>query len=221
MPYPFAYFLQQEGGNTILKTFSVPQEGNTASNIVPNTQLQQAFNFQPGFILKVNAQGFGEEEWEVVVSAYNETYFHCRQYNAYAYFINNGTMFYFTNYFGSRKSLLYLFYQAAYKVLLSTEKRITIADTFPQNIFGKHPLKWIQDLLSPFGIFLKMQYSSYVKQDDDTLGGGSILLESRADQQMAGTLKEKMQARVEISNGRIHSFRVELNNKTIEAICGK
>lgn len=220
MAYPFAYYLQQEAVNSLLKTFSVPAEGSLAGNIVPNTQLQHAFNFQPGFIMKAAAPGYVNEEWEVMVSAYNETYFYCSQHHTYAYFINNGTMFYFTNYFGKRNTLLYLFYQAAYKVLLSSEKKITISDTYPQDIFGNHPLKWVQDLLAPFHIFMKMQYSSYVKQADDLLGGGSILLESRADQKMAGSTKQKMLALVEISDGRIHSFRVELNDKKIEAICG-
>lgn len=218
--YPFAYFLQHDGGNTALKTYTVPQESDTISNIVPNIQLQQAFEFPPGFILKVTAQGYKEEEWEVMVSAYNETYFYCRQQQAYAYFINNGTMFYFTNYFGNHRSLLYHFYKAAYKVVLSTDKKITITDTYPQNIFGRHPLKWIQDLLAPFYLFMKMKYSSNVKQNDNMMGGGTIVLESRADQQLGNNQQQKMTARVVITNGKLQAFRVGLSNKQIEAICG-
>jgi len=218
--YPLAYFLQHEGSNTALKTYTVPQESDTISNIVPNMQLQQAFEFPPGFILKVTAQGYKEEEWEVMVSAFNETYFYCRQQHAYAYFINNGTMFYFTNYFGNHRSLLYHFYKAAYKVMLSTDKKITITDTYPQNIFGRHPLKWIQDLLAPFYLFMKMKYTSNVKQDDNMMGGGTIVLESRADQQLGNNLQQKMTARVVITNGKLQAFRVEFSNKQIEAICG-
>jgi hypothetical protein len=66
--YPLAYFLQHDDGTTALKTYTVPQESDTISNIVPNMQLQQAFEFPPGFILKVTAQGYKEEEWEVMVS---------------------------------------------------------------------------------------------------------------------------------------------------------
>lgn len=219
LAYPFAYFLQQDSGNSILKSYSVPHEGNIAGNIVPNTQLQLAFDFQPGFIMKVTAQGYQDEEWEVMVSAYNETYFYCSQHNVYAYFINNSTVFYFTNYFGNRQSLLYLFFQAAYKVILCTDKKITITDTFPQNIFGRHPLKWIQDLLAPFYIFMKMKYTGSVQQDDDMMGGGTIVLNSQADQHLGGIIKQKMSARVEVSNGKLHAFRIESDNNKIEVIC--
>ncbi len=217
--YPLAYFLQQQNVNGILKTYSVPLENNIVGNILPNTQLQQAFEFKPGYIMKVTAAGYEEEEWEVMVSIYNETYLYCSRHHAYAYFINNGTMFYFTNYFGSRQSLLYLFYQAAYKVILSTDKKITVTDTFSQNIFATHPLKWLQDLLAPFWIFMKMKYTGMVIKDDDMLGGGNIVLKSYTQQYMPNTIKQKMLAGIEIHNGKIHVFRVELNNKKIEALC--
>ena len=104
--------------------------------------------------------------------------------------------------------------------MLSTDKKVTITDTYPQNIFGRHPLKWIQDLLAPFYLFMKMKYTSHVKQDDNMMGGGTIMLESRADQQLGNNLQQKMTARVVITNGKLQAFRVELSNKQIEAICG-
>jgi len=52
------------------------------------------------------------------------------------------------------------------------------------------------------------------------MGGGTIMLESRADQQLGNNLQQKMTARVVITNGKLQAFRVELSNKQIEAICG-
>lgn len=219
MQYPLAYFIEQKEGKAALKSFAVPELGTIAGNVAVNEQLQQAFSFQPGMIMKVFSEGYKDEEWEVMVSAYNETYFYCRRYNDYAYFINNGTMFYFTHYFGRRRSLLFLFYQAAFKVLMSTDKRITISDTFPRNTDGKHPLRWIQDLLSPFYLFMKTIYTCRVKQDDDVLGGGTIILESRVQQQLGRVMRQKMNTRIEIGRGKIKMFRAELNNKQIEVKC--
>ncbi|MGF2410785.1 urea transporter [Ferruginibacter sp.] len=219
LAYPLAYFLQQQNGNSIIKTYSVPLENNIVGNIIPNAQLQQAFDFKPGYIMKVTAAGYEEEAWEVMVSTYNETYFYCSRHHAYAYFINNGSMFYFTHYFGNQHTLLYLFYQAAYKIVLSTNKKITITDSFSQNIFATHPLKWFQDLLAPFFIFMKMKYTSMVIKDDDMLGGGNIVLKSYSQQYMPGSVKQKMLAGIEIQQGKLHGFNVAFNNNKIEASC--
>ena len=217
--YPLAYFIEQKEGSAALKNFAVPEQGTIAGNIAVNEQLQQAFSFQPGMIMKVFSEGYKDEEWEVMVSAYNETYFYCRRHNDYAYFVNNGTMFYFTQYFGQRRSLLFLFYQAAFKVLMSTDKRITINDTFPRNTEGRHPLRWIQDLLSPFHLFMKTIYTCNVMQDDDVLGGGIIILESRMQQQLGRAIQEKMNTRIVIGRGKIKMFRAEFNKKQIEVKC--
>lgn len=218
--YPLAYYVQYNENNSGLQQFTVPKEGEVVGNIVYNFGLKQAFAFLPGLVMKVTAPGYADEEWEVKVSAYNETYFHCKQHNDYAYFVNNGTMFYFTNYFGKRRSLLFLFFKVAFKILLSADKKITITDTYPRTITGRHPLRWIQDLVSPFFIFMKESYSCIVKEDDGGLGNGTIILETEAQHQMGRKMKKKMNARIEVNSGKLQSFRAELNNKKIEAICG-
>ena len=189
------------------------------SNILPNGQLQQAFNFQPGYILHVTAPGFDNEVWEVVTSIYNESYLYCSANNTFAYFINNGTVFYFTNYFGEKNTLLYYFYLSAYKVLLSSEKAITVTDTYPLNAFGTHPLKWLQDFVAPFVIFMKMKYESNTQHNDGLLSSGKICLESRQYKKLFLNNKETIKAKVEVENGQLQSFTISLSNKTIAAIC--
>ena len=219
MSYPIAYFKSRKDMDVSLNNFSVPAEGSFVSNIITDPQLQQAFNFQPGFCLLVNAVGFEQEEWEVVTSVYNESYLYCRQHNTFAYFINNGTVFYFTNYFGTKRSLLYQFYLAAYKVVLSSENSMTVTDTYPLNVFGYNPLRWIQDIMAPFHIFIKLKFESKLKTDGDILSGGNIFIESRHLQQLLWYTKQKSSATVFIKNGVIHSFNIKLPNKTIEVSC--
>ncbi len=219
MVYPLAYYIMQNSNGQQFENFSVPKEGTFAANILPNIQLQKAFSFQPGYILRVMAHGFAEEEWEVMTNMYNEPYLHCKLHNTFAYFINNGTVFYFTSYFGKKNTLLYYFYLAAYKILLSSEKPITVTDNYPLTVFGFHPLKWVQDFAAPFFIFMKMKYSSSVLQNDGLLPSGKIEIKSRQSKEILIQTKQTMNAALEVENGQLQSFKIELPTQTILATC--
>lgn len=217
--YPFAYFTVRENNTILLNNFKIPKEGSFISNIIANDQLQQAFNFQPGLLVKVNAKDFQEEEWEVFTSVYNETYFYCKQTKAAAYFKHNGNAFYFTHFMGEKNNLLFYFYEAAYKVLLSSENKINVKDNFPLSVYSLNAVKWLQDLLSPFYIFINMQFQSEVKKDSNALTGNSISFTSKKLLNLFGKEKHLSTAHVKIENNRLHSFTVQTNNKTIAAIC--
>ncbi len=219
LTYPISFFTVRENGNTVLQNFSTPKEGSFVSNINTNVQLQHAFNFQPGFVLKVNAEKFQEEEWEVCTSIYNETYLYCASQNAFAYFINNGNAFYFTNYFGKKNTLLFSFYEAAYKVLLSSQSKINVKDYFPVNVFSVSVVKWLQDVLAPFFIFIRMRFESEVKQDDGLLNSGNISFTSVKILELFGKNKQQSTATVNIENGQLSSFIIQTNNQTIQATC--
>ena len=219
LTYPISFFTVRENGNTVLQNFSTPKEGSFVSNVNANVQLQHAFNFQPGFVLKVNAEKFQEEEWEVCTSIYNETYLYCASQNAFAYFINNGNAFYFTNYFGKKNTLLFSFYEAAYKVLLSSQSKINVKDYFPVNVFSVSVVKWLQDVLAPFFIFIRMRFESEVKQDDGLLNSGNISFTSVKILELFGKNKQQSTATVNIENGQLSSFIIQTNNQTIQATC--
>lgn len=216
--YPLSFFYSRKDENEKLETFSVPNEGDFVTNVMTNKQLQKAFNFQPGFVFKVGADGYEPEEWEVFTSIYNESYLYCERHNAFAYFTYNGTLFYFTNYFGKKDTLLYLFYLAAYKVLLSSEKDISVNDNYPINILGFKPIRLIQDFIAPFSIFIKINYQSRVKKESG-LSDPVIELKSTQNQSIFGITKEKMQSTIIVQNGVLHAFNVIINNKTIKATC--
>ncbi len=219
IPYPFSYFIHRDGNDFQLGSFSVPEEGKFLTNLIPNASLQQAFNFQPGYQMHVAADDFDAERWEVCSSVYNETYLYCKEKNSFAYFINNGTVFYFTNYFGSKKSLLYLFYQVSFKVILSSDKVIKVEDHFPLNIFGMNCIKWIQDFVSPFYLFMKMHYTSTVTQDENLLQNSAISFISEQTQELFWNKKKLFNAITRIENGRLASFTIQINHQTIHAKC--
>lgn len=219
MEYPFSYFSSREANKFQLHSYTIPKEGNFVSNLTVNASLHQAFNFQPGFQLNVSAEGYTAETWEVCSSVYNETYLFCKEKNSYAYFINNGTAFYFTNFFGSKNSLLYLFYQVAFKVLLSSEKPITVTDYFPLNTISMNAIKWLQDIVAPFYLFVRMRYHSTVKQDDNILQNATISFISEQTQELFWNKKKLFTAKTHINKGILEGFSIQLNNKIIEVIC--
>jgi urea transporter/murein DD-endopeptidase MepM/ murein hydrolase activator NlpD len=219
MSYPFAYFTTREKNDIVFHTYKTPNEGSFLSNITTNDQLHQAFNFQPGYLLKVKADNYAEEEWEVGASVYNETYFYCKQTKAVAYFVHNGTVFYFTNFIGEKNNLLFYFYEAAYKVLLSSENKINVKDNFPLSVYAMNTVKWLQDLLSPFYIFLYMQFESEVKKDANTLHSGTLSFTSKRVLSLFGKEKKQSTATVSIENGKLHAFTIQTSKKRIEAIC--
>jgi urea transporter len=219
MPYPISYFVSRDEQTVAFSNFTVPKEGSFISNIETNTHLVKAFNFQPGFIMQVNAPGYETEEWEVFTTYYNETYFHCKTQNTYAYFVNNGTVFYFTNYFGKRDTLLHQFYQSAYKVLLSSERPLTIKDYFPVNSFVSTPIKWMQDLLSPFYLFIRLRYQSVVEVNTNQIGAGRQVVHSHQMQELLWKTTQKTEASIIIENGRISEFSFISKYRKTNVIC--
>ena len=217
--YPVAYFLSKQNKTQSLQTFSTPKEGSFISNITPNTQLQQAFNFQPGCSLRVEAPGFETEEWEAFTTIYNESYLYCSKHKSYAYFNNNGTLFYFTSYSGRKNTLLYYFFLSAYKIALTTEKQIVATDHLSQNHISIHWFKWLQDFVAPFYIFMKLKYQSQLTRSGDALGSGAIVLSSNINEHFFGMETKKLQSTIEIKNGQVAGFSIKKASKTIEAIC--
>lgn len=219
MSYPFSYFVSRDTHELQFSNFSVPTEGSILSNVLTNASLSSAFNFQPGFILKVLAEDYKTEEWEVNTTVYNETYFYCKEQDDYAYFVNDGTVFYFTNYFGNKQSLLYHFYQSAFKVLLSSEKALTLVDYFPLNSFVSTPIKWVQDLLAPFYLFIRLKYESTVALDSNQIGIGRQVINSKQIQELVWNKTIKSEASIIIENGKISEFSFTTNQQKIKALC--
>jgi murein DD-endopeptidase MepM/ murein hydrolase activator NlpD len=166
LEYPFAYFLQKTAGKHLLKSFTIPSEGDIISNVTTDPLLKASFDFEPGRIMKFKYKKGKEEEkvasWEVFTDAWNNKYLFCADTQSAAYFINDGTMFYFTSFYGDHSSLLYYFYLTAYKVLLGYYPNIEVHDQFPLHIIRKNKLSlWIHDLIAPF---YQYQVTGYINK---------------------------------------------------------
>jgi hypothetical protein len=197
----------------------VPAETEFVYNASPNSSLKKAFEFLPGYILEVKAQGYQEGKWEVFTDAYNNTYLYCHYTKALAYFKRNESAFYFTAFEGNRNSLLYYFYLAAYKIFLFSTPAYPATDKFPLLLSNNYLTKWLQDIAAPFVIFSRLHYESLnIARSDDFLNP-SIIIESTQTLQFMSVRKKINRFEISIKDNRVFSFNFEKNNKPINAIC--
>ena len=161
LKYPLFDYL--EDGKEI-RTFSYPSKGQSVKAIEDNSILKKAFNLMPGTKLNWNiktSKGVENVTWEVFTNPYNRSNIFCQSTKSVAYFQCDGVHFYFTHFDGDRKSLLYLFYLAAFRVPLVYIDGYISTDSLPVNRTFKGWRLFLHDFTAPFFIYLKV--SSGVK----------------------------------------------------------
>lgn len=205
-PYPFAYFTVQ--GQTELKTFEVPQEGNIIERPEINPYLKNAFHFQPGYVAAVTGDNGDTETWEVFTDDFNSTYFFCHENQALVYFVSNANVFYFTRFYGERNSLLFRFYQLAYKINYSQQP---VADHFAVDAESLNPALWLQDFLAPFYRFIQNTYSNSIETRPD-----GLIVHSKVNRQLLRRDKRLLQAEVFVDSKGIQGFALQCQSKNLK-----
>lgn len=182
LDYPIAYFLEKKNNETIFRQFERPTEGSFVSNIEVNSLISNAFYFIPKKILAFDfTDEKGQthhEKWEVFTDAYNYTYFYCHRTKAVAYFVNDGTLFYTTEYYGEKDCLLFYFYLANYKILLGYYQNLPVVDHIPLHLFRRKWLGWIADFFAPFHAISEATYRSEAVETDNFYHPNRIVLKS-------------------------------------------
>lgn len=212
LEYPFAYYTSNSGSGEQLHSFEIPTEGMQLQPVDMNAQLKQAFTWQPGYTAKLSGSNGKSETVEVFTDAYNQSYITSKETGATVYFVNNGTAFYFTSFYGDDTSLLYHFYLAAYKVVFTADNAVIATDVYPLQIRNLSPGIWLHDLIAPFYQFIKRTYqskSAYQQQQ--------LTITSTGYKQLMNNKKEVMNASVHVAESAIKSFTINLNGNTITA----
>lgn len=221
--YPVAYYMSRQNGAYRFHAFEYPQEGQTLARVSITPLLATAFNFIPGVTLRYEVtRENGEKEllkWEVFVDAWNHAYLYCHSTRSSAYFVNNGTLHYFTEFIGDRKSLLYQFYLGANKVLLGYYEQLEITDKLPITGFYSGLNRMIQDFIAPFYIYLKAEYRSRFISVDDLINPASIRMESRASIKAGNMVLKELNYEMTIDKQRISSFKIINKQGTILLTC--
>lgn len=219
LDYPLGYFVSRANETYAFHEFDVPQETAHIHQPIQTPLLADSFHFIPGKKLNMEVcKGPGEKEivqWECGVNAWNQSYLHCAKTGSYAYFVNNGTLFYFTDFYGSKKSLLFDFYLAAQKILMGYYQDMSINDSIAATKFHAQWALWLQDIIAPFYQFMKVTYQSTFSTLDSTYAPNHIVINSKV-QALLGqyTLKQKDYELI-FSDGRLSHWKVSQNNQLL------
>ncbi|HLP05211.1 MAG TPA: urea transporter [Paludibacter sp.] len=224
--YPIAYFYSIKDKEVELNQFAVPAENELVSNVNPDNILAKAFNILPEDNLKFSFADHknrpATEEWNAYIDAYNNKYLLCRETGDVAYYVYDGKMFYFTTYYGGKKSLLYHFFLGAYKVFLNTAEQITVQDYIPLNYIGRNKLLvWLNDFISPFKNIVNVRFTSCSVKTERKSNANQIELESETQLVYPGKTSRSSQSTVTIAQDGIREFKVFSDKINIRATCIK
>jgi len=206
-----------------LRHFAVPVAGETVCAPVLQRTLSQALHLPPGYLLEVQNADAPEapaQRWEVFTDAYNLRYLRCHHTGAVAYFAGDESVFYFTAYYGSEASWLYLLYQACYRVPLVNLPQQPTHDTFPLTVVKNPALTWAQDLLAPFYRFLKPAFSlEWGPTPDASWAARTVRLRSRVAVAFFGREQVEQTADVVFREGSLAELRVQRGSQRTHLIC--
>lgn len=222
--YPISQFVKRNIDGYEYKSYSHPEEEDLVSNIEINELMKKAFHFIPGDKINFEVESKGKvkkAQWEVYTNIYNYSYIYCRTSNSYAYFVDDGKTFYFYNFVGSRRSLLYYFFLAAYKVPLGFYRDVNIKDTFALHFVYSKAGLFLQDFIAPFFVFLKSNYNLTYGKIDEVINPSYLSLNSSAEKMFFGRKTGEKKFSMEIGKEGIQTIKIFLKNKTINAACIK
>lgn len=222
--YPISYYLKSASGGSKLTAFSIPEEGEIISDLHSNTLLKKAFGMEPNSVFKfsyTDEKGIVKtEKWEAFTDACNSNYLYCSQTESTAYYVNDGSEFYFTTFYGNKKSLLYYFYLSAFKVLLGYYENLEITDELAlSSVYNKNLLVWLHDFIAPFTKRIRACYSILPTETDDAVMPQHLKLSSKIDLKIFGRIQNESTSTIILKNNRINMFSYENNRIKIEAQC--
>jgi urea transporter/murein DD-endopeptidase MepM/ murein hydrolase activator NlpD len=217
--YPISYFINCKTKK--LEQYAKPQEKELVANLHQHPFMFRAFNFQPDTTMKFSYKDKTGKEciehWDVYTDALNYKYLYSRETDAVAYYTCDNMMFYFTAFYGSRKSLLYYFFLTAYKILLA-ESDIKIKDNVPIHLLNSNKiLNSLNDFVAPFFNFVKAGYLEKTTKIDHALDTTAIELSTEILVSTFGKNVRNMSSTIKINHQGISSFKYVSGKKIIHA----
>ena len=222
LDYPFAYYHRKEKLEQKLFQFTRPSEGELVTGIASNNMLKNAFDIMPNETLKFrfenNKGEQGLEQWETYTDAYNNKYLYCKETESIAYYVNDNSMFYFTAFYGNKKSLLYYFYLSAYKIFLGNLETEELMDAMPLNIIqNKRASIWLHDFVAPFYSYIKVWYTANVVNTDNHFDTNLLVLESSVKTSIFGQTQLDSISYITLKDNSINEFSYASTKVSIKA----
>lgn len=219
---PIAYYMEHSPNGVSLRMNQVPKEHQTVSNVEESTLLKEAFDWLPGksitYSWRDNETPRNSETWEVFTDAWNRTYFWCAQTQSTAYFVNDGTMFFFTDFEGKQDSLLFAFYLSFQRVLLAYYPNVAIEDEVPLIHFQPNSTRWLQDLVAPFYLFTRAGFRQWAGQADNPIQPSRLVLNTEINVHVFSRQTERLHAEGEFIDGVLNAFTLNTSQSCIRAV---
>lgn len=156
--YPISDVWMHVKGKDTLLSVANPPMGALVSSLTPHNNLKKAFSFVIGDQMKFKTSKNEEIIWQVKRDYLLNRYLECEKSGAKAYFKLDEAMLHFTHFEGDRRSMLYQFYLAAFKISFGFTNGLEISDSYPLHMVF-HPKKiFLQDFVAPFYQYLKGEY---------------------------------------------------------------
>jgi urea transporter len=223
LDYPFAYFYKRAFDCDTLMQFKKPKKGDVVSNITSDSFIFNALNILPDSSIEMKYSinnVFKTEKWETYTDAYNQKYMHCTETNSTAYYVVDGFMFYFTAFYGCKKSLLYYFYLSAYKLFLSNNSEIIIDDTLPLSNGNKSKyLIVFHDFIAPFYNFIKIKFQSKLQFVDKGIRTGTVIFETTSNLVWRNKSINSIKSTITITENGLREFEFVSDKIKIKAEC--
>ncbi|MBE0649793.1 MAG: urea transporter [Bacteroidales bacterium] len=218
MDYPLSNYIVHDKDSFKLKTHSRPEIDQMVSNIEVSDLLVSAFNFIPGQIIEFKTEESSEISWEVKVNEYNQSYLQCEHTEAKAFFENDDNLFYFTYFEGNKKSELFYFFQAIFKLEKGFYQDLEITDQYPLHLTFPKAILWLHDFISPFLLLIHSKYSIQYEEIDDEISPSQIELISHLSNYF---LKKKINGkdfRITIDDSGIAAINITDNNRKLNLV---
>ncbi|MDF2157716.1 urea transporter [Algoriphagus sp. CAU 1675] len=215
--YPISdVWMLYKGKDSLLSVANPPEEALVTS-LAPHTSLKKAFSFVIGEQLKFKTKEGQEIIWNVKRDYFLNRFLECEATGAKAYFKLDEAMLHFTHFEGSRKSLLYRFYLAAYKISFGYTSGLELSDSFPINIVY-HPSKiFLQDLIAPFYRYLKAEYRLRYPENGKGLFFKPLELKGEVIKSSFGRTTKTSSFEFIIDNSGIKRFQFQSTHSNSEA----
>ena len=187
VPLPLSYFIENKDNLLSLKINEIPEENTIISNVEPLDILHNAFNFKPNNrLLITNERTKTIEKFEIFTNEWNQLYFYCEKTETKLFFKNDGILFTFENYVGSKKSGLFEFYKSCYALLLGYYPTITLEYFMPNYLFTNFGMQYINDILAPIYNLIDISFSSKVIKIDNQISPTKITMSSNYKTRLLG-----------------------------------
>ncbi len=216
--YSFSSYLTKSD-HLSYNSLSQPMQDEVVGNNLVNQMLDKALHFIPGqellFMCK-DEQETTQLSWMSETDIYNYTYLLCRKTGAKAYYIRTPDSFCFTHYEGNTSSLLYDFYLAGYEIITGLNPGLMTRDALPVNLF---PLKWIlylQDFISPFYRFLRVEHQMEYLKPKNTIDSEILKMQSEVSFKMFGKKHSRRNYELEFSANQLNMITILYLDKKIE-----